>query len=566
MDILSANKAMRRSSGAEVVIDIVDTGVRDVSILRGCVEVVPYRGKAANASSSGTLSGEKAVDYQDYSGHGTMVAYLAKQMYSPAAIHSYCAMPTDPRTGQRTMGEYVNAALADIIKRVKADTRRHVVNMSLGGEGSISVGNAAIMHGLIRQLVALDVPVVCSAGNDGRFAQMDRYPSCFQEPICVSAVSSNGIKANFSTWHNEVDFAELGVDVPVIDLYGNAMTERGTSLAAPIVAGKIAAMLGAHPDMTEPEVYAALKSNAVDLGTAGYDPHCGWGWIASLDVAAPSTPPEDTTDKEDTPAANDYPILKLIPKPRMSGDAVRKLQIMLNECGIACSVDGIFGPATDTAVRQYQAASGLTVDGIVGAKTWAALEGGSKGVPTPTNGPMDADKAEAETCWLRMMIGWRYVIGGQGHRLTRDYLAARYADKPAYFSGGRLEWLRGEIDRADAMGTAIYCADCSGLFMVVNAQMGLIPIKDTTADGLWRGYCKEVLISDLQPGDILFRKSDGKMVHMAVVGTDGVYEAAGTAYGVVFRPWSDMLSRRTWNRMTGKFDTLGAWTHAGRLK
>jgi cell wall-associated NlpC family hydrolase len=506
------------------------------------------------------------VDYQDYSGHGTMVAYLAKQMYGPAVIHSYCAMPTDPRTGQRTLGEYVNAALEAIIEQVKADKRRHVVNMSLGGKGSISVGNAAIMHGLIRQLVALDVPVVCSAGNDGREAQLDRYPSCFQEPICVSAVSSNGIKANFSTWHNEVDFAELGVDVPVIDLYGNAMTERGTSLAAPIVAGKIAAILGAHPTMTEPEVYDALKANAKDLGAAGYDPHCGWGWIASIDVALPSTPPEDTTDKEDTTVANDYPILKLIPKPRMSGDAVRKLQILLNACGIACDVDGIFGPATDTAVRQCQAASGLTVDGICGAKTWAALEGGSKGVPTPTDGPMDADKAEAETCWLRMMIGWRYVIGGQGHRLTRDYLAARYADKPAYFSGGRLEWLRGEIARADAMGTAIYCADCSGLFMAVNAQMGLIPIKDTTADGLWRGYCKEISISDLQPGDILFRKSDGKMVHMAVVGTDGVYEAAGTAYGVAFRPWSDMLSRRTWNRMTGKFDTLGAWTHAGRLK
>ena len=56
------------------------------------------------------------------------------------------------------------------------------------------------------------------------------------------------------------------------------------------------------------------------------------------------------------------------------------------------------------------------------------------------------------------------------------------------------------------------------------------------------------------------------MVHMAVVGTDGVYEAAGTAYGVVFRPWSDMFSRRTYNRMTGNFDALKPWTHYGRLK
>ena len=53
---------------------------------------------------------------------------------------------------------------------------------------------------------------------------------------------------------------------------------------------------------------------------------------------------------------------------------------------------------------------------------------------------------------------------------------------------------------------------------------------------------------------------------MAVVGTDGVYEAAGTAYGVAFRPWADMFSRRTYNRMTGNFDTLKPWTHYGRLK
>ena len=53
---------------------------------------------------------------------------------------------------------------------------------------------------------------------------------------------------------------------------------------------------------------------------------------------------------------------------------------------------------------------------------------------------------------------------------------------------------------------------------------------------------------------------------MAVVGTDGLYEAAGTAYGVVFRPWVDMYSRRTYNRMTGQFDTLKPWTHCARLK
>ena len=35
--------------------------------------------------------------------------------------------------------------------------------------------------------------------------------------------------------------------------------------------------------------------------------------------------------------------------------------------------DGIFGPLTEEAVKEFQKSNGLTIDGIVGAKTWAKL-------------------------------------------------------------------------------------------------------------------------------------------------------------------------------------------------
>ena len=37
-------------------------------------------------------------------------------------------------------------------------------------------------------------------------------------------------------------------------------------------------------------------------------------------------------------------------------------------------LDGIFGSATQTAVRNYQARVGLAVDGIVGCNTWRSLQ------------------------------------------------------------------------------------------------------------------------------------------------------------------------------------------------
>lgn len=50
------------------------------------------------------------------------------------------------------------------------------------------------------------------------------------------------------------------------------------------------------------------------------------------------------------------------------GTDVVTLQKKLN-----LQADGIFGPLTEEAVKEFQKANGLSVDGIVGAKTWAKL-------------------------------------------------------------------------------------------------------------------------------------------------------------------------------------------------
>jgi peptidoglycan hydrolase-like protein with peptidoglycan-binding domain len=56
---------------------------------------------------------------------------------------------------------------------------------------------------------------------------------------------------------------------------------------------------------------------------------------------------------------------------------VMVLQWLLNHTTnyTAGKVDGIFGTKTLAAVRQYQEANGLTVDGVVGKNTWMKLLG-----------------------------------------------------------------------------------------------------------------------------------------------------------------------------------------------
>lgn len=68
------------------------------------------------------------------------------------------------------------------------------------------------------------------------------------------------------------------------------------------------------------------------------------------------------------------------------GEEVKTLQRLLNEKkNYGLAVDGIFGIATQTAVENFQYDNDLMVDGIVGPKTWGALQSNSNATtPTPS--------------------------------------------------------------------------------------------------------------------------------------------------------------------------------------
>lgn len=71
------------------------------------------------------------------------------------------------------------------------------------------------------------------------------------------------------------------------------------------------------------------------------------------------------------------PVLPLLKKGSKS-DAVKALQLLLIGYGFSCGelgADGVFGAATDAAVRKFQNANKLSADGICGNDTWYRLLG-----------------------------------------------------------------------------------------------------------------------------------------------------------------------------------------------
>ena len=55
------------------------------------------------------------------------------------------------------------------------------------------------------------------------------------------------------------------------------------------------------------------------------------------------------------------------------GHPIRTLQFLLRAHGHNLNVDGMFGPATEAAVKAFQTGKGMAADGIMSAQTWSAL-------------------------------------------------------------------------------------------------------------------------------------------------------------------------------------------------
>ncbi len=187
--------------------------------------------------------------------------------------------------------------------------------------------------------------------------------------------------------------------------------------------------------------------------------------------------------------------------------------------------------------------------------------------PEPTPEPDKEEETPVSTARqfynkARQCVGGLYGWGEQGAIMTEAHLRARAAKYPEYFNGGRLEMMIARI-KADP---TLRAWDCSGLICWALAQIGAVKSDfDTTAQGLYANYCTKLTAPEL-PGDLMFRYSGGKMVHVGIYAPGACVEAAGGAYGVVECKGLTGTDHTAKSHVDGKVHQLPGWTHYGRLK
>lgn len=95
--------------------------------------------------------------------------------------------------------------------------------------------------------------------------------------------------------------------------------------------------------------------------------------------------------------------------PGDRGEDITAIQNRLEELGYRVGADGVFGPATEKAIRQFQTDRGLDADGLVGPVTYKALIG--RDIPV-SRGDFSSMCVRRIISAARACLGVPYVFGG----------------------------------------------------------------------------------------------------------------------------------------------------------
>jgi subtilisin family serine protease len=202
------------------------------------------------------------------SAHGTAVASLAVRGQTAGELYAadvYCGAPT---------GGAIDAVAAAF--GWLARERVAVINVSLVGPRN------ALLERVVRSLVSQGYLIIAAVGNDGPAAP-PLFPASYEGVVGVTAVDARHrvlVEAGRGT---QVDFAAPGLDQNAAAIAPDAYAPvRGTSFAAPLVAGLLAREVPQPDAQQRQRALDELAKTAQDLGARGRDDVYGAGLVGAL--------------------------------------------------------------------------------------------------------------------------------------------------------------------------------------------------------------------------------------------------------------------------------------------
>lgn len=241
-------------------------------------------------------------------------------------------------------------------------------------------------------------------------------------------------------------------------------------------------------------------------------------------------PPAKSEPTPDKPKEEEITVVRTLrlTSPYMRGDDVKHAQERLVVHGYKVTVDSIFGKKTYIAVREFQAAKKLTIDGIVGKNTLAELD--KEPSVTPPAPVVDEELRADFISYLYKQLGNIYCWGGNGEDATEYAIDAM---ENSNSNKRRAKAFLAKQQKAGVQNIKMY--DCSGLISRWLQDHGMAKSK-RDCNHLWT-MCTKISKTDLRPCDLLFRGTDSDKNHVGVyMGNGMVIESKGRDDGVVIRP------------------------------
>lgn len=270
--------------GQGIVVANVDSGVS----LANTDLAAKWRG---GSNSWLDLHNQHATPYDtDLTGHGTAtMGIMVSSAYGVAPDAQWIAVKLFDDAGNASLSDVYAGFqwLLDPDGNPATADAPDVVNNSwtVGQQGCMNIPE---LHQALQALLNAGILPVFAAGNFGPGEGSGPTPSVYPEVLAVGALASDNQIAYFSS-HGPTDCRAAGtvypdLSAPGVGVVSSGTTDSypasnldGTSFSAPFVAGTLALILNAFPDLTPQQQRQVLIASAEDLGPSGPDTTFGYG-------------------------------------------------------------------------------------------------------------------------------------------------------------------------------------------------------------------------------------------------------------------------------------------------